>query len=71
MGMTIHTANSVFPWIGLCLIVVGLIIRWIAILTLRKYFTTNVAIRHPSYVISSIFLNFNPSKKPLFEGAFF
>lgn len=52
------------PWIGLFLIVIGLIIRWIAILTLRKFFTTNVAIhsdhriikagiyrfiRHPSY----------------------
>ncbi len=49
---------------GLSLIVIGLIVRWIAILTLRKYFTVDVAIvsdhrivthglyrwvRHPSY----------------------
>ena len=60
----IHIAISIILWIGLCLIVIGLIIRWIAILTLRKYFTTNVSIlsdhriiktgiyrfiRHPSY----------------------
>jgi protein-S-isoprenylcysteine O-methyltransferase Ste14 len=60
----IHSAISVIPWVGLCIIPLGLIIRWVAILTLRKYFTTNVAIlpdhriiksgiyrfiRHPSY----------------------
>src|SRR5664279_388200 len=60
----IHKAISIVPWVGLSFIVVGLIVRWIAILTLRKYFTTNVAIlsdhriiksgiyriiRHPSY----------------------
>ncbi len=51
-------------WIGFALILIGLIIRWSAILTLRKYFTTDVAVtadqklvdtglygivRHPSY----------------------
>jgi protein-S-isoprenylcysteine O-methyltransferase len=61
---TIHTAISTITWVGLCFILVGLIIRWTAILTLRKYFTTNVVIqsdhriikaglyrfvRHPSY----------------------
>jgi protein-S-isoprenylcysteine O-methyltransferase len=61
---TIHTAISIIPWVGLDFILVGLIIRWTAILTLRKYFTTNVVIqsdhriikaglyrfvRHPSY----------------------
>ena len=65
----IHTSISVIPWVGLCLIVFGLVIRWVAILTLRKYFTTNVAIlsdhriintgiyrfiRHPSYAGSII-----------------
>ena len=60
----IHSTISIIPWIGLCFIVVGLIVRWTAILTLRKYFTTNVVIqsdhriiktglyrfvRHPSY----------------------
>ena len=52
------------PRFGLFLIIAGLAVRWIAILTLRKYFTVNVAIqsgqqivkwgvfrflRHPSY----------------------
>ena len=51
-------------WIGLALIFIGLIIRWSAIVALRKYFTADVAIasgqklvdtglyavvRHPSY----------------------
>ena len=55
---------SFIPWIGLGFIIFGMIIRWTAILSLRKYFTTNVAIlsdhriiktglyrfvRHPSY----------------------
>jgi protein-S-isoprenylcysteine O-methyltransferase Ste14 len=50
---------------GLFLILIGLVIRWIAILTLRRYFTVNVAIasdhkiidkglyshiRHPAYL---------------------
>jgi protein-S-isoprenylcysteine O-methyltransferase Ste14 len=57
-------ANLLFARTGLILIILGLCIRWIAILTLRKYFTVNVAIqasqrliraglyrfvRHPSY----------------------
>jgi len=65
----IHTAISIIPWVGLYIITFGLIIRWVAILTLRKYFTTNVAIqpdhriiksgiyrfvRHPSYTGSII-----------------
>jgi protein-S-isoprenylcysteine O-methyltransferase len=51
-------------WVGLAFILFGLAIRWVAILTLRQYFTVNVAIlpdhrivrtglyrhiRHPSY----------------------
>jgi protein-S-isoprenylcysteine O-methyltransferase Ste14 len=53
-----------FFWIGIALIVAGVVVRWIAILTLRRYFTVNVVIqeghelidrgiyaivRHPSY----------------------
>jgi protein-S-isoprenylcysteine O-methyltransferase Ste14 len=60
----IHKAISIVSWVGLSFIVVGLVVRWVSILTLRKYFTTNVAIlsdhriikagiyrfiRHPSY----------------------
>ena len=56
-------------WIGLVLILVGLAIRWAAILTLRQFFTVNVSIqpnhrivrtglyglvRHPSYAGSII-----------------
>ncbi len=56
-------------YIGIALILAGLTIRWAAILTLRKYFTVNVAIRsdhrvvrhglyrivrHPSYLGSLI-----------------
>jgi protein-S-isoprenylcysteine O-methyltransferase Ste14 len=51
-------------WIGMALIVLGIIVRWVAIVTLRRYFTVSVAIqeghqiidhgiyrwvRHPSY----------------------
>jgi protein-S-isoprenylcysteine O-methyltransferase Ste14 len=57
--------ESLFAGIGLGLILLGLLIRWIAILTLRHYFTVNVAIindhkiidrgmygviRHPAYL---------------------
>ncbi len=41
------------PWIGLFLIIVGLGIRWTAILTLRRYFTVNVAIQSGQRVIKS------------------
>jgi protein-S-isoprenylcysteine O-methyltransferase Ste14 len=43
--------NSIIPWMGLCLIVIGLIIRWISILTLKKYFTTNVVIQNDHRII--------------------
>jgi protein-S-isoprenylcysteine O-methyltransferase len=58
------TTGTIVPSLGLCLILVGLGIRWTAILTLRAYFTTDVAIvpgqrlirsgiyrtvRHPAY----------------------
>jgi protein-S-isoprenylcysteine O-methyltransferase Ste14 len=53
-----------FFWIGITLIVAGVVVRWIAILTLQRYFTVNVVIqeghelidrriyavvRHPAY----------------------
>jgi protein-S-isoprenylcysteine O-methyltransferase len=65
----IKAGISITPWVGLGFIVIGLIIRWTAILTLRKFFTTNVVIqsdhkiiktglyrfvRHPSYTGSII-----------------
>ncbi|HBZ00072.1 MAG TPA: isoprenylcysteine carboxylmethyltransferase family protein [candidate division Zixibacteria bacterium] len=60
----IYTGRIIFYLTGLAFIVIGLIIRWIAILTLRRYFTVDVAIidehkiidrgiyghiRHPAY----------------------
>ncbi len=65
----VNIPGPVIPWVGLTLIVLGLIIRWVAILTLRRFFTTNVAIqsghrlirtglyriiRHPSYTGSLV-----------------
>jgi protein-S-isoprenylcysteine O-methyltransferase Ste14 len=46
--------RSCGPWIsfaGIFLIILGLIIRWIAILTLRKYFTVDVAIQSGQKII--------------------
>ena len=39
--------------IGLTLIIIGLIIRWMAILTLKKYFTVNVAVSQGQKIIIS------------------
>jgi len=59
-----HTMIPSLHWVGLCIIVVGLVVRWTAIMTLRKFFTANIVIqsdhriikkgiyrfiRHPSY----------------------
>jgi len=56
--------SSVFPIVGIVIIVVGLILRWVAILSLKRQFTVDVAItkdhrivkediyrfvRHPAY----------------------
>jgi protein-S-isoprenylcysteine O-methyltransferase Ste14 len=61
----IGSNHNIIQLIGFVLIVYGLVIRWLAILTLRRYFTVNVAIhadqiivktgfykyiRHPSYL---------------------
>jgi protein-S-isoprenylcysteine O-methyltransferase len=65
----IRGVRLILAWIGLVLIILGLLIRWIAIFTLRQYFTVNVAIqsghqiircgiyrfiRHPSYLGSLV-----------------
>ncbi len=39
--------------IGLVLIILGLVVRWIAILTLRRYFTVDVAIVNEHKIIKS------------------
>ena len=66
---TIRTGNASISITGLAFIVLGLVIRWTAILTLKKYFTVDVAIaadqrlvtnglykiiRHPAYTGSLI-----------------
>jgi protein-S-isoprenylcysteine O-methyltransferase Ste14 len=38
---------------GLMLIVIGLVIRWVAIVTLRRYFTTDVSIQHEHKLMSA------------------
>jgi protein-S-isoprenylcysteine O-methyltransferase Ste14 len=46
--------RAAFPssaYAGLCLIVLGLILRWSAILTLRRYFTVDVAIRENHAIV--------------------
>lgn len=60
LGMTVR-------WIGLCIIVLGIIIRWTAILTLRKYFTTNVAIREDHRLIQSGMYKF--IRHPSYSGS--
>jgi len=61
----IRFAQNYLAWIGLGSILIGLVIRWMAIATLRQYFTVDVAIqaqhrivkkglykfiRHPAYL---------------------
>jgi protein-S-isoprenylcysteine O-methyltransferase Ste14 len=44
----------IFPattYAGLSFVVLGLILRWVAILTLRRYFTVNVAIRKDHIIV--------------------
>jgi protein-S-isoprenylcysteine O-methyltransferase Ste14 len=66
---SILTGTDIMPFLGIVIIVSGLAVRWAAILTLRKYFTVDVAIskdhkvimtglyrhiRHPAYLGSLI-----------------
>jgi protein-S-isoprenylcysteine O-methyltransferase Ste14 len=61
--------GNLLPWVGLCLIVAGLVVRWLSIARLWRYFTVDVAIspdhrlltsgiygiiRHPSYLGSIV-----------------
>lgn len=43
--------SGFLPYMGMIIIIIGLIIRWIAILTLRNYFTVNVDVRQDHKVI--------------------
>ncbi len=49
----IQATRIAAPYLGIILILMGLLIRWIAIFTLRKYFTVNVAIAKDHRIIKS------------------
>jgi len=49
----LHLGGYWIIYLGLMLIVVGLIIRWIAILTLGRYFTVNVNIAKDQQIVDS------------------
>ncbi len=49
----IATGSLAISVAGLILILLGLIIRWIAILTLRRYFTTDVSIREGHRLVAT------------------
>ena len=44
--------SSVFPFIGIVVIICGLVIRWIAIFSLKRQFTVDVAITKDHRIIS-------------------
>jgi protein-S-isoprenylcysteine O-methyltransferase len=65
----VRNARPALAWVGLVLISIGLVIRWLAIITLRRFFTVQVVIqddhqisrngiyrivRHPSYLGSLV-----------------
>ncbi len=54
---------------GIVLILLGLIIRWIAILTLKKYFTVNVAILGNHQIITKGIYGF--IRHPAYAGSLF
>jgi len=63
----VRVGGIVIPWIGLCFIIIGIVIRWIAILTLRKYFTTNVVIQSDHRIIKSGIYKF--VRHPSYSGS--
>ena len=48
----VRAGSAWIPMKGLALIVLGLIVRWISILTLRKYFTVDVSIAHDHRLVT-------------------
>ena len=47
----IAPGHHLITWSGLLLILAGLVVRWAAILTLRKYFTVDVSIRSDHKIV--------------------
>jgi protein-S-isoprenylcysteine O-methyltransferase Ste14 len=47
----VHAAFPASAYAGLCFVVFGLILRWSAIVTLRRYFTVDVAIRENHMIV--------------------
>ncbi len=48
----VTTGSSIISTCGLALIVIGLAIRWTAILTLKRHFTTDVNIQHDHQIVT-------------------
>jgi protein-S-isoprenylcysteine O-methyltransferase Ste14 len=48
----VRTGNGIIAKIGFVLILIGLIVRWCAIISLRKYFTVNVSIRNTHQLVA-------------------
>ncbi|MBN2009855.1 isoprenylcysteine carboxylmethyltransferase family protein [candidate division KSB1 bacterium] len=63
----IATTNATIPWIGVAVIICGLILRWTAILTLRRYFTTNVVIQRDHQIIRTGLYRY--IRHPSYSGA--
>ncbi len=55
------------PLLGLAMMIVGIAIRWTAVLTLRKYFTVNIVIQEGHKVIKSGIYRF--VRHPSYSGA--
>jgi protein-S-isoprenylcysteine O-methyltransferase len=66
IGFATHSRYLV-SWVGLFFILCGLAIRWTAILTLRKYFTVNVAIQSGQRMVTTGIFRF--VRRPSYSGA--
>jgi protein-S-isoprenylcysteine O-methyltransferase Ste14 len=59
--------SSVFPIVGVIVIVCGLIVRWIAILSLKRQFTVDVAITKDHQIVSTGIYRF--VRHPAYAGS--
>ena len=63
----LHHYFFLLPRLGVFLIIVGLAVRWIAILTLRKYFTVTIVIQSGHQVVKSGLFRF--LRHPSYSGS--
>jgi protein-S-isoprenylcysteine O-methyltransferase Ste14 len=64
---TIYIYSSIIHYIGLVLIVLGLIIRWFAILKLKEFFTVTVSIQKDHRVVDTGIYKY--SRHPAYLGS--